>query len=174
MKKDALFDAVIKSYLQILPAIDQCLGKGRDYFLAEGRSLDSVVISRLYEDMEPFHFQIVCMMHQCVGALEGLRSGAFSPPSRDIVFDYDGLQKLIQDGIKLIDTISLDEFTSLSHGDIIFTGKSFTLNFSSVDFLLTFSLPNFYFHATTTYNILRTQGAPVGKLDFLGKMRFKE
>ena len=172
--KDPLFDAVIKSYLQILPAIDQCLNKGRDYFLAEGRSLDSIVMTRLYEDMEPFHFQIVCMMHQCVGAVDGMRTGAFTPPSRDIVFDYDGLQALIQNGITSIEAVSFDEFMSLSDGEIRFTGKSFTLNFSSADFLLTFSLPNFYFHATTTYNILRMQGVPIGKLDFLGKMRFKE
>jgi len=172
--KETLFDAVIGSYLQILPAIDQCLDKGRDYCLAEGHSLDSVVMIRLYEDMEPFHFQIVCMMHQCNGAMEGLRKGTFSPPSRDIVFDYDGLQSLIQDGIKSIEAVSLNEFTSLCDGEITFTGKSFSLNFSSADFLLTFSLPNFYFHATTTYDILRMQGVPIGKLDFLGKMRFIE
>ena len=172
--RETLFDSVIRSYLQILPAIDQCLDKGRDHFLAEGRSLDSVVTTRLCEDMEPFHFQIVCMMHQCAGAIEGLRSGTFSPPSRELVFDYDGLQSSIHEGIKCIKAVSLDEFTSLCDGDITFTAKSFTLKFSCVDFLLTFSLPNFYFHATTTYDILRVLGVPIGKLDFLGKMRFIE
>ena len=172
--REALFDSVIRSYLQILPAIDQCLNKGRDHFLTEGRSLDSVVTTRLCEDMEPFHFQIVCMMHQCAGAIEGLRSGTFSPPSRELVFDYDGLQSLIHEGIKCIEAVSLDEFTSLCDGDITFTAKSFILKFSCIDFLLTFSLPNFYFHATTTYDILRVLGVPIGKLDFLGKMRFIE
>ena len=172
--RETLFDSVIRSYLQILPAIDQCLDKGRDHFLSEGRSLDSVVTTRLCEDMEPFHFQIVCMMHQCAGAIEGLRSGTFSPPSRELVFDYDGLQSLIHEGINCIEAVSLDEFTSLCDGYITFTAKSFTLKFSCVDFLLTFSLPNFYFHATTTYDILRVQGVPIGKLDFLGKMRFIE
>ena len=171
---EALFDSVIRSYLQILPAMNKCLDKGRDHLLAEGRSLDSIVTTRLYEDMEPFHFQIVCMMHQCAGAVEGLRSGTFSPPSRELVYDYDGLQSLIQDGIKCIEAVSLDEFRSLCDGEITFTGRSFTLKFSCADFLLTFSLPNFYFHATTTYDMLRIQGVPIGKLDFLGKMRFIE
>ena len=40
-------------------------------------------------------------------------------------------------------------------------------------FLRTFSLPNFYFHATTTYDMLRAQGAPLGKMDFLGKMQLR-
>ena len=43
--------------------------------------------------------------------------------------------------------------------------------FTNQNFLLTFSLPNFYFHATTTYDILRMLGVPLGKMDFLGRMK---
>ena len=43
--------------------------------------------------------------------------------------------------------------------------------FTNQNFLLSFSLPNFYFHATTTYDILRMLGVPLGKMDFLGKMK---
>ena len=128
----------------------------------------------MYEDMEPFHFQIVCMMHQCVGAIDGLRKGAFSPPSRDIVYDFDGLQGLVREGIKKINSLSINEFLSLTKGGVKFEGKSFSENFSAADFLLTFALPNFYFHAATAYDILRINGVPIGKLDFLGKMRFKQ
>jgi hypothetical protein len=45
--------------------------------------------------------------------------------------------------------------------------------FTAEGFLLSFSLPNFYFHATTAYDILRTKGAPLGKRDFLGALRMK-
>ncbi len=45
------------------------------------------------------------------------------------------------------------------------------LPFTNQNFLLSFSLPNFYFHATTTYDILRMLGVPLGKTDFLGKMK---
>ena len=172
--KNILFDAAIKSYLQILPAIDKCLTKGRDHFLDEDRSLDSLVLYRLYEDMEPFHFQIVCMMHQCSGAIEGLRSGYFFPPSREIIFDYDGLQTHVREGIEAIDALTMDEFLVITDGEVKFQGKSFTVNFTSTDFLLSFALPNFYFHAATTYDMLRINGVPLGKLDFLGEMRFKE
>jgi hypothetical protein len=41
------------------------------------------------------------------------------------------------------------------------------------DFLLSFSQPNFYFHATTAYDILRWKGLPIGKRDFMGKPRVK-
>ena len=45
--------------------------------------------------------------------------------------------------------------------------------FTAEGFLMSFSLPSFYFHATTAYDILRTKGVPVGKLDFLGQLNIK-
>ena len=45
--------------------------------------------------------------------------------------------------------------------------------FTAEGFIQSFSLPNFYFHATTAYDILRSKGAPLGKRDFLGQMKIK-
>jgi hypothetical protein len=45
------------------------------------------------------------------------------------------------------------------------------IDFRAEEFLLSFSQPNFYFHATTAYDILRSQGVPIGKRDFLGRLR---
>jgi hypothetical protein len=45
--------------------------------------------------------------------------------------------------------------------------------FVAENFLMSFSLPNFYFHSTTAYDILRTKGVPLGKRDFMGQMRMK-
>ena len=45
------------------------------------------------------------------------------------------------------------------------------MTYIAEDFLMSFSLPNFYFHATRAYDILRMQGVPLGKRDFLGQMR---
>jgi hypothetical protein len=47
------------------------------------------------------------------------------------------------------------------------------LPFTAEDFLLSFSVPNFYFHASMTYGILRSKGVPLGKRDFLGRLRLK-
>lgn len=52
-----------------------------------------------------------------------------------------------------------------------FKAGSFELPFIAENFVLSFSLPNFYFHATTAYDILRMSGVPLGKMDFLGPMR---
>ena len=47
------------------------------------------------------------------------------------------------------------------------------MNFLAEDFLLSFSQPNFYFHAATAYDVLRMKGVPVGKRDFMGRVRIQ-
>ena len=54
-----------------------------------------------------------------------------------------------------------------------FEFKSSRMDFTAEDFLLSFSQPNFYFHCATAYDILRMKGVPVGKRDFLGRVRIK-
>jgi hypothetical protein len=56
---------------------------------------------------------------------------------------------------------------------MIFQLRDFKIPFTAEGFIMSFSLPNFYFHATTTYDILRMKGVPLGKRDFMGQMRMK-
>ena len=56
---------------------------------------------------------------------------------------------------------------------VLFSVGDRKLPFTAEGFLQTFSLPNFFFHATTAYDILRSKGVPLGKRDFLGKMKLK-
>ena len=65
------------------------------------------------------------------------------------------------------------DVNALDGKDIIFQIRDTKMPFTAENFLLSFSLPNFYFHATTAYDILRTKGVPLGKRDFLGRMRMK-
>lgn len=62
---------------------------------------------------------------------------------------------------------------ALANNDLIFTLGNMELPFQGEDFILSFSLPNFYFHATTAYDMLRIKGTPLGKMDFLSAVRFK-
>ena len=56
---------------------------------------------------------------------------------------------------------------------MLFAIGDFKVPFTAEKFLMSFSLPNFYFHATTAYDILRSKGVPLGKRDFMGQMRMK-
>ena len=60
---------------------------------------------------------------------------------------------------------------SLSNQKMIFRLGEMEIPFTTDNFLASFSKPNFYFHATTTYSILRQMGVPLGKRDFLGNMK---
>jgi hypothetical protein len=65
------------------------------------------------------------------------------------------------------------EVNALEGRDVVFKFRSFEMPFTVENFLMSFSLPNFYFHATTAYDILRNKGVPLGKRDFMGQMRLK-
>ena len=63
---------------------------------------------------------------------------------------------------------------ALGGRDVVFLLGDHKLPFTAEGFLMSFSLPNFYFHATTAYDILRTNGVPLGKRDFMGRLKMKK
>jgi hypothetical protein len=131
------------------------------------------VEARLAEDMLPLRFQIVSVAHHSLGAIEGMKKSVFSPPGRTEALDYAGLQKLIADAAEGLRKLTREEVEALSGRDMIFQIGDRKVPFTTDNFLLSFSLPNFYFHATTAYDLLRTNGVPLGKRDYLGRMRIK-
>ena len=165
------YDASVSAYLQVLDSVANIMEKGAS-FAAEGNvELEEIVTTRLRDDMMPFHFQIESVAHHSWGAIQGMQSGTFTPPSFAHDKDYAGLQALVktaQDGLR---ALSEDEVNALADGKLIFSLGERELPFTNQNFLLTFSLPNFYFHATTTYDILRMLGVPLGKMDFLGSIK---
>jgi len=103
--------------------------------------------------------------------MQGLQKGSFSPPSFDLDKDYPGLRALVaeaRDGLAGLDEAVVE---ALAEKSMVFRLGKNELPFTNQNFLLSFSLPNFYFHATTTYDILRMLGVPLGKRDFLGQMK---
>jgi hypothetical protein len=70
-------------------------------------------------------------------------------------------------------SFSESEVAELADKSMVFAIGKREMPFTNQNFLLSFSLPNFYFHATTTYDILRMLGVPLGKMDFLGQMKMR-
>lgn len=168
-----LYDATVRTYQQILGSVSGYLEKGRAHFEENGIELDDIVQTRIYEDMLPFAFQLNSVVHHSRGAIEGVRAGVCStPPS--LTMDYVGWQQHVADAAAWLDEIAANEINSMEGTPVEFKMGSYTMPFLAEDYLLTFSLPNFYFHATTAYDILRMRGVPVGKGDFLGRMRLNK
>lgn len=170
----SLYDISVASYLQATGAVADFLEKGRGHFAEQGIDPETIVQTRLYPDMLPFSFQVHSVVHHSLGALKGLESGEFAPPAGLAELDYAGFQGLIADTRAALEGYTPDTVNALQGGDMAFVAGERRLPFTAEDFVLSFSLPNLYFHAATTYDILRMQGVPLGKRDFMGRMRMKQ
>jgi hypothetical protein len=106
-------------------------------------------------------------------AIEGVRKGVFTPPPELPPLDYAGLQKVVADARAALERLTAADVDALEGRDVVFQFRDFKMPFTAEGFLLSFSLPNFYFHATTAYDILRSKGVPLGKRDFMGSLRLK-
>jgi hypothetical protein len=169
----SLYDAVVPSNLQILGAIDALLDKAESFCAEHGRAAPDLIDARLAPDMLPLGYQVKsCAVHS-VGGIEGVRAGSFSPDMSPWPTDFSGLHEVVRKAIADLKGIDRETFDALADTDTQFAFGETKLPFTGANFLLSFSQPNFYFHATTTYAILRAQGVKLGKRDFLGMPRIR-
>jgi uncharacterized protein len=168
----SLYDTTVLTYLQMLGAVERVLARGLEHCSQHGHDPEALVETRLYHDMLPLRFQVLSTIKHSIGAIEGVRKGSFSPAAKGD-HDYAALQKAVAEASAALKEIKPEEVNGFTDRDVLFETGDVKLPFTAQDFLLTFSLPNFYFHATTTYGILRSKGVPLGKKDFLGRMRIK-
>ena len=167
---NSFYDLTVGSYVQIVEAATGVLQKSADHFAAKGIDLAEVVETRLIPDMANFHFQVTSLTHHSLGAVNAFKSGEFRPPRYDDC-DYAALQAMTATTLHELKTQSREEIDALADGKVVFKLGDNEIPFTAENFALSFSLPNFYFHATTAYDILRMKGVPLGKRDFLGKMK---
>lgn len=134
---------------------------------------DDFAEARLVSDMAPLWFQIECIDNYSVWGLDAIRRGAFNPPDLVGVTPFNELQKRIAKTEAALVEFTPEEVNAWSGkklGMQIHTNPR-TSAFTSETYLLSFLMPNFYFHAVTAYDILRTRGVPIGKSDFEGQLR---
>lgn len=166
------YDVSVGCYLQTLGGVAGFLEKGHAHFTATNVDPNSVLETRLIPDMWPFAVQVQAAVHHSLGAIKGMKSGVFQPPNVQQL-DYRGLQKLVSDAREQLKALPADEVNALSGKDMMFQLGERKMPFTTDGFLLSFSLPNFHFHACTAYDILRMKGAPIGKRDYMGQLKLK-
>jgi hypothetical protein len=169
----SLYDLSVASYLQVIGGVAGFLEKGAKHCAEHNIDPNSLVETRIHAEMFPLQFQIQSVTHHSLGAIEGVKKGLFSPPPSIPTQDYKGLQKMVADTREALTKLTPAEVNALSGRDVTFQLRDFKIPFTAEGFLLSFSLPNFYFHATTAYDILRMKGVPLGKRDFMGQLRMK-
>ena len=167
----SLYEAIIPSYRQTLGAIGGLLGKAEAYCDAQKLAAEDLIQARLAPDMLPFAYQVKSTAVHSLGAIEVLRKGVFSPDMTPPPQTFLALKSKIADALAALETIDAAEVDSYLGRDMRFAFGERQINFTAENFLLSFSQPNFYFHATTAYDILRWKGLPLGKRDFMGQLR---
>lgn len=169
----SLYVAVVPSNLQILGAVDKLLDKAEAFCAEQGRAESDLIDARLAPDMLPFGYQVKSCAAHSAGAVSAVRAGLFEPDLKPWPTDFAGLHAAIQGAIAELSALDAAEFEALGENDTLFAFGEMKLPFTGANFLLSFAQPNFYFHATTAYAILRAQGVKVGKSDFMGMPRIK-
>lgn len=169
----SFYDASVASYLQIVGAMTGVLEKGLKHFRETNVDPESIVGTRLTPDMLPFSFQIHSIRHHSLNAIKAMKEGVFRPPGEIAPHSYAQLQGVLADTLTALKALTPQEVNTLEANDVVFEIRGMKMPFTAPGFLLSFSLPNFYFHATTAYDILRSKGAPLGKRDFMGTPRMK-
>jgi hypothetical protein len=166
----SLHAATVPNWLQILRASRTWLDKAA----ASGRPENEILGARLDDDMWPFALQVRMISLHSHGAVEGVREGVFRPDYNDPPASLAALRAQIDEAIAYLEALGEDEMQGFVGKPVRFEIGEKQVPFTAEDFLLTFSQTNFFFHAVTAYGILRTIGVPVGKLDYLGKLRIAQ
>lgn len=181
----SLYDLSVPTFLQTMRAVGGFLDRAATHCAETGADPDDFVNARLIDDMAPFHFQIEALTHHAVWGVKAVMTGVFAPPPLVGPVPFADLGAMIGKAETALEAFTPDEVNS-------WAGKALNITlhrpldendrswrpwaprqhaFTSETFLLSFSLPNFHFHAVTAYDILRSRGVPLGKRDYEGRLR---
>ena len=169
----SLYDLSVPTFLQTTSAIAGFLDRAVRHCAETGADPDDFVQARLFEDMAPFHFQIEAAWHHAAWGVEALKTGAFTPPPLVGPVPFAELQAIIGRAETALKAFTREEIDRCAGRSLDLQIGPRMLAFTSETFILSFSLPNFHFHAVTAYDILRSRGVPIGKRDYEGQLRVR-
>lgn len=161
------YDQVVPVMSRMLANLDGILKKAEQY--AEARKIEPATLlqARLFPDMFTLTRQVQLATDFAKGAAARL-AGREVPSWEDKEQSFAELHARIQRAVDFLAGFKREHFNGCETRPIELKLRSGTLNFQGQEYLLHFALPNFYFHVTTAYAILRHHGLDIGKRDFMG------
>ena len=164
-----LYDAFVPTTRQLLGALPGVIAKAEQHVADSDRTTGELMDARLADDMWtlPWHVRS-CWMHSAY-ALDQLADGAFTPDFTEIPDSWDAMRTLLSQAEERMAKATPEEIDALAGKSIDFVlGGETRFTLPGKRFLLGFNHPNFQFHATTFYGILRMKGVPLSKRDYMG------
>ncbi len=163
----SMYQASIPTLVHMLGNLSAILTKAAKY--AETKKFDPSVLinARLAPDMLPLSSQIQTASDVAKGCAARL-AGIEAPSFPDTETTFPELQTRIAKTIEYLNSVSPAQIDGSEERTVILKMRTQDMQFQGQVYLLSFVLPNFYFHITTAYAILRHNGLDIGKGDFLG------
>jgi hypothetical protein len=162
-----MYQASIPLFTRGLKVLTALLDKAEAHAKQNGIELATLVEARLAPDMYPLSGQVQRASDASKFAVVRL-SGLTAPRFEDVETTFPELRQRIADTVAWLESVTEAQLEGAESKTIELSWGEYKQSFHGDDYLLSFALPNFYFHITTAYDILRHSGVPVGKLDFLG------
>lgn len=162
-----LYDLTVPVFLRGFKAMAAFLDKAHAWADENGVPHEALLTARLQEDMAPLTAQVQRTSDAAKFAIA--RIGQVEAPAMpDTEASFDELQARIAATVEFLKSIPREAIDGREDAAIEVKTPSRSFHFKGLPYLTGFVLPNFYFHMTAAYAILRHKGAPLGKMDYLG------
>ena len=162
-----MYQASVPPFVQILTALSGVLDKGQAYATAKKFDPAILLAARLSPNMFPLSRQVQIACDFAKGASARL-AGAEVPSWPDQEKTFAELQERIRKTTDFVQTFKAAQIDGSEDRDVKVSIAGQPVTFKGQPYLIQFVLPNFYFHTTMAYAILRHNGVELGKRDFVG------
>ena len=163
----SMYQASVPQLKKMLVNLTTILTKAEEHVATKGIDGKVLVEARLFPDMFPLAKQVQIACDQVKFGLARL-AGVEAPKFDDTESTLAQLKERIAKTVAFMDSIKPEQIDGTEAKEIKFSIKEWSFEFVGEQYVLTWIIPNFYFHVTTTYNILRHNGVELGKADYLG------
>jgi hypothetical protein len=163
----SLYDVTVPVFLRGFGSLSHCLAKGRAFADEKGLPHAALLEARLFPDMFPLTAQV----QRASDAAKFTVTRVGERPNKamdDNEQSFDELEARIEATVAFLESAPADCMDGREGATIEVKTRDRVLTFSGRDYVLGFAVPNFFFHVTTAYDILRHKGVPLGKADFIG------
>lgn len=165
----SFYDISVPVYSQFLKALLGVLDKGEQHCSEKGVDPASMLGARLIEDMQPLTFQVMMSIGHSAGALAAIRGEQRARPTG--LETFAGCKQAIEQALAELEAITPADLEDAAAKTVELKFPGRELKFTGLGYLQSYAMPQFFFHVTTAYDILRHKGVPIGKRDFLGRIQ---
>jgi hypothetical protein len=163
----SMYQASIPVFIRHLGNLSEILKKAVAHAEERAEASSLLLEARLAPDMFPLIQQVQRVSDTAKGAAARL-AGTELPSFPDTETTFEELHERIRKTVAFLQSVPAEKFEDSETKEIVLRPRGGEMRFDGQGYLLNFALPNFFFHVTIAYAILREQGVPIGKMDYLG------